>query len=65
MIGEEENAILPASSGPGGEMAMIGMECVLITLETGTGSAPIPLVKLQASGSLSTTGFKSQKVRYF
>lgn len=62
MIGDEENAVIPCLSGPGGEMALVDMEYVLITLEAGSGSAPIPLVKLQASASITSTGFRSQKL---
>nr|XP_053657502.1 intermembrane lipid transfer protein Vps13-like [Cherax quadricarinatus] len=62
-ISEETSELVAAvHSGPGGEMAIITMECLLITLETGSVTSPIPLIKLQTSVSASATGFRSQKV---
>nr|XP_045626468.1 vacuolar protein sorting-associated protein 13C-like isoform X1 [Procambarus clarkii] len=59
---EEKELASPICAGSGGEIAMIMMECLLVTLEAGSLTSPIPLIKLQASVSASATGFRSQKM---
>lgn len=46
--------------GPQGEVMVVDIESILITLEAGSYTSPIPLLKLQAA--LDATGFRSQKV---
>ncbi|KAK3890033.1 hypothetical protein Pcinc_005997 [Petrolisthes cinctipes] len=46
--------------GPQGEVMVVDVESVLITLEAGSYTSPIPLLKLQAA--LDATGFRSQKL---
>lgn len=41
---------------------VVDIESILITLEAGSYTSPIPLLKLQAA--LDATGFRSQKVRH-
>ncbi|XP_042203320.1 vacuolar protein sorting-associated protein 13-like isoform X2 [Homarus americanus] len=55
-------AVSPVSGSLGGEMALVAMECLLVTLEAGSLTSPIPLIKLQASISATATGFRSQRV---
>lgn len=61
-VGEMKKVGSPARVGPGGEMAMVMMECLLVTLEAGSTTSPIPLIKLQSSVSANATGFRSQKL---
>lgn len=52
----------PVKEGPGGELAVVAMECFLVTIETGSGTSPIPLIKFQSSVTLTASGFFSKKV---
>lgn len=62
-FGEEAmEAMSPVKQGPGGELAVVAMECFLVTIETGSGTSPIPLIKFQSSITLTASGFFSKKV---
>ena len=45
-----------------GEALNLDLECLLVTLEAGSGSTSIPLVKFQASSHISAEGFFGKKV---
>ena len=47
----------------GGEDVRLELECLLVTLEAGSGVSSIPLLKLQAESSFHAQGFYSHKVR--
>ncbi|XP_050687793.1 intermembrane lipid transfer protein Vps13-like isoform X2 [Eriocheir sinensis] len=49
--------------GSGDECAEVMLECFLITLEAGSSTSPIPLIKLQTSVNTLVTGFYSKKLR--
>lgn len=59
---EPTEAVSPVKQGPGGELAVVAMECFLVTIETGSGTSPIPLIKFQSSVTLTASGFFSKKV---
>ena len=42
--------------------ADVVLECVLLTLETGSATSTIPLIKLQTSNHTCITGFHAKKV---
>lgn len=59
---EPTEAVSPVKQGPGGELAVVAMECFLVTIETGSGTSPIPLIKFQSSVTLTASGFFSKKL---
>lgn len=63
--------VCPASPTPeaasgdaplGGEALFVELECLLMTLEAGSGTLSIPLIKLQSECNICAEGFYSSQV---